>query len=106
MQPWYMLTNITAGPKSAVRPSKGSWNNSHFDPWSSLFRPDEFWAIVASDLGIFLCLSTAFAAAQNVGWYAVVWAYFLPIVWVNHFIGESGCAPCRRSPCQWSQVLD
>ncbi|KND88027.1 Omega-6 fatty acid desaturase, endoplasmic reticulum [Tolypocladium ophioglossoides CBS 100239] len=50
--PWYLLTSITAAPGAVVRPSKGCWNNSHLDPWGSLFRPDEFWSIVASDLGL------------------------------------------------------
>jgi hypothetical protein len=89
-QPWYMLTNITAGPKSTTRPSKGPWDNSHFDPTSSLFRPDEFWAIAASDVGILTCLAAAYLAAQDLGWYTVFWAYFLPVMWVNHFIGRLG----------------
>jgi hypothetical protein len=84
-----MLTNITAGPKSTVRPSKGSWDNSHFDPTSSLFRPDEFWAIVASDVGILAFFAGAYAAAQHLGWPTVMWAYFMPVMWVNHFIGMS-----------------
>lgn len=40
--PWYLLTHITAGPRSSPRPSRGWWDNSHFLPSSSLFRPDEF----------------------------------------------------------------
>ncbi|POR36004.1 Omega-6 fatty acid desaturase, endoplasmic reticulum [Tolypocladium paradoxum] len=85
--PWYLLTNITAAPQAVVRPSKGWWSNSHFDPWGSLFRADEFWSIVASDVGLMGMGYMIYRAAGLYGWWAVTWGYFLPLMWVNHYIG-------------------
>ncbi|KAF7527878.1 hypothetical protein G7054_g10316 [Neopestalotiopsis clavispora] len=84
--PWYLLTHITAGPNSAPKKSRGWWDNSHFLPNSSLFRTNEFWHIVASDVGIILASFAAYGLTQKYGLETVVWAYFLPLAWVNHWI--------------------
>ncbi|KAI1152126.1 delta-12 fatty acid desaturas-like protein [Nemania diffusa] len=84
--PWYLLTHITAGPDSSPRKSRGWWDNSHFMPSSSLFRPSESWDIVVSDLGLFSMVSCLIALGQVFGSSTIIWAYVLPWVWVNHWI--------------------
>ncbi|KAI1881384.1 hypothetical protein JX265_000210 [Neoarthrinium moseri] len=84
--PWYLLTHITAGPNSSPKKSRGWWDNSHYLPSSSLFRPNEFWSIIASDVGIGLVGAAAYALSQSFGSSTVVWTYLLPVMWVNHWI--------------------
>ncbi|KJK73886.1 hypothetical protein H634G_10837 [Metarhizium anisopliae BRIP 53293] len=84
--PWYLLTNITAGSQAVRRPSHGWWNNSHFDPWGALFRAEEFWSIVASDVGIIAMSYLVYKAACVYGWWTITWTYILPLMWVNHYI--------------------
>lgn len=86
--PWYLLTHITAGPQSSPRKSRGWWDNSHFLPSSSLFRSSEGWNIFASDLGIICMGSLLYTMGNAFGSLAVFWAYLLPWMWVNHWIGK------------------
>ncbi|KAH9897267.1 fatty acid desaturase-domain-containing protein [Xylariomycetidae sp. FL2044] len=84
--PWYLLTHITAGPNSSPKPSRGWWDNSHFMPNSSLFRADEFWDIVLSDVGVLGMSAILYALTQRFGFETILWTYGLPLVWVNHWI--------------------
>ncbi|KAI1384256.1 fatty acid desaturase-domain-containing protein [Hypoxylon trugodes] len=84
--PWYLLTHITAGPNSSPRKSRGWWDNSHFLPTSSLFRPSEGLNIVLSDLGILGMSYVLYLAGEKYGSWNVVWGYVLPWMWVNHWI--------------------
>ncbi|KAK9422346.1 hypothetical protein SUNI508_04702 [Seiridium unicorne] len=84
--PWYLLTHITAAPTSSPKKSRGWWDNSHFWPTSSLFRPNEFWTIVASDLGIALVAAALYGLGQKFGSSTIIWAYVIPYMWVNHWI--------------------
>ncbi|KAI0479447.1 delta-12 fatty acid desaturas-like protein [Xylariaceae sp. FL0804] len=84
--PWYLLTHITAGPKSSPRKTRGWWDNSHFLPSSSLFRASEYWNIVLSDVGLFSMISCLYILGHHFGSETVVWAYVLPWLWVNHWI--------------------
>ncbi|KAI1779642.1 delta-12 fatty acid desaturas-like protein [Hypoxylon cercidicola] len=84
--PWYLLSHITAGPNSSPRKSRGWWDNSHFLPNSSLFRKDEFWYILVSDVGILSMCAVLYTVGQSFGSAAMVWTYVLPWMWVNHWI--------------------
>ncbi|KAI1816295.1 delta-12 fatty acid desaturas-like protein [Poronia punctata] len=84
--PWYLFTHITAGPQSSPRPSRGWWDNSHFLPSSSLFRPSEAWDIVISDVGILAMSFCLYRLGNAFGSSNMVWAYVLPWLWVNHWI--------------------
>ncbi|KAI0429812.1 hypothetical protein F5Y09DRAFT_342250 [Xylaria sp. FL1042] len=92
---WYLLSHITAGPdsvstdaSSALSPkkSRGWWDNSHFMPNSSLFRPDEFWDIVLSDVGLLSMIGIVYKLGQMYGFHTMLWTYILPLMWVNHWI--------------------
>ncbi|KAI1115599.1 delta-12 fatty acid desaturas-like protein [Nemania sp. NC0429] len=84
--PWYLLSHITAGPESSPRKSRGWWDNSHFLPSSSLFRPSEWLGIVISDLGIGSMIYCLYVLGELFGSWTIFWAYVLPWMWVNHWI--------------------
>ncbi|ORY05712.1 delta-12 fatty acid desaturas-like protein [Clohesyomyces aquaticus] len=72
--PWYLLTNITASPGSLHREKSTKWlGNSHFLPWSTLFRPEEAHLILISNLGIGYRVDM------------VLLLYLQPYMWVNHW---------------------
>ncbi|KAI0024877.1 fatty acid desaturase-domain-containing protein [Xylariomycetidae sp. FL0641] len=84
--PWYLWTHITAGPDSSPRKSRGWWDNNHFLPSSSLFRPNESRNIFLSDVGIGAWCYVLYLASQKFGYSTVFWTYVLPWMWVNHWI--------------------
>ncbi|KAI1814688.1 fatty acid desaturase-domain-containing protein [Poronia punctata] len=83
---WYLLCHITAGPNSSPRKSRGWWDNSHFLPNSSLFRQDEKWKIVISDIGLLVSAGIIYKLIQHHGIHTILWTYILPLMWVNHWI--------------------
>ncbi|KAI0416886.1 fatty acid desaturase-domain-containing protein [Xylaria grammica] len=83
---WYLISHITAGPNSSPKKSRGWWDNSHFMPDSSLFRADEFWDIVLSDVGLLAMIGVVYNLGQWYGFKTVLWTYGLPLMWVNHWI--------------------
>ena len=86
--PWYILFNITSGPESTYPRVRGRWwQNSHFDPTSSLFNRDEFLFIIISDVGMSLTVSGLWYLARNFGLQTVFFLYIVPWLWVNHWIG-------------------
>ncbi|KAI1367312.1 fatty acid desaturase-domain-containing protein [Xylaria arbuscula] len=83
---WYLLSHITAGPNSSPKKSRGWWDNSHFMPNSSLFRSDEFWDILLSDVGLLSMAGLVYNLGKIYGFTTMLWAYGLPLMWVNHWI--------------------
>jgi hypothetical protein len=90
--PWYLLMNITATEGSAAAkraknaPSKFPLGNSHFSPYSSLFRPEEAHLILISDIGIAITLLTIWYLTSIYGWTTMAILYLQPYLWVNHWI--------------------
>ncbi|KAI0523637.1 fatty acid desaturase-domain-containing protein [Xylaria bambusicola] len=86
---WYLLSHITAGPDSgdlSPKKSRGWWDNSHFMPNSSLFRTDEFWDILLSDVGLLAMMGLVYNLGKVYGFTTMLWTYILPLMWVNHWI--------------------
>ncbi|GAO49951.1 hypothetical protein G7K_4087-t1 [Saitoella complicata NRRL Y-17804] len=81
--PMYLFTDVTAGPKY---PDVPKHKINHFHPDSPLYRPEQFWAIVASDIGVGLTLTALYFAAQTFGWANVALYYGVPYLWVNHWL--------------------
>jgi fatty acid desaturase len=85
--PTYLISNITASKGSLYREqSKELLGNSHFNPWSTLFRPEEAHLMLASDIGIGLMFVALYFAAQSAGFAAVALLYIQPYLWCNHWI--------------------
>jgi len=73
--PAYLFTNVTG--------HKYDRSTNHFNPWSPLFRPDQAWVIVLSDIGLAVTLGLLWWAgmAFGIGW--VVKVYVVPYLIVN-----------------------
>ena len=85
--PWYLLTNITAAEGSLPKAqSVIPLGNSHFAPTGSLFRPDEAWVILLSDLGLAATALGLWFAGTHVGFPTVFALYGAPYLWLNHWI--------------------
>lgn len=55
-------------------------------PNSSLFRTDEFWDIVLSDVGLLSMMGLVYKLGKVYGFTTMLWTYVLPLMWVNHWI--------------------
>lgn len=85
--PCYILTNITAPSSSLQKPSSGAFlGNSHFAPNGSLFLPQEFYAVCASDIGVLMAILVLSYLAQSFGTSQILLLYLQPYLWVNHWI--------------------
>jgi omega-6 fatty acid desaturase (delta-12 desaturase) len=88
----YLLFNVTAGTKS--RPIQGKrtgWfqTNSHFDPTGSLWTESQRHLIAISDLGLLLMGAAVWYLSQQVGLLKTFLIYFVPYLWVHHWLGMS-----------------
>lgn len=60
---------------------------NHFNPLAkSLYKPSEISQILVSDLGIVLWLCALYTWVQNYGWNHMLSYYFVPYLWVNHWL--------------------
>jgi fatty acid desaturase len=85
--PWYLINNITASDGCLYRPKSDELlGNSHLNPWSTLFRPEEAHLMLASDVGIVGMIGLLYLAGCAVGFPAVALLYIQPYLWCNHWI--------------------
>ena len=96
--PIYLLTNDTghdvhntSGEKRRRQKQNGLFTGvSHFNPESPIFSPHEFKLIVLSDLGLILAGLALYTIGNRYGWANLAVWYFLPYLWVNHWLGKFG----------------
>lgn len=81
----YLLTNASAGPASLQRDAKW-YRQSHFEPTSAVFRPNETIFIAISDLGLGLVFGALYVASTYVGWQTVALLYLVPYLWVHQWL--------------------
>lgn len=105
--PNYLLTNVT-GHNFHHRQREGRGQGkrngfaggvNHFDPRSPLYDNKDAKLIILSDIGILLALSALVYLSKTFGWYNMAVWYFIPYLWVNHWLGAS-LANCLSSPTQ------
>lgn len=91
---FYLSTNIT-GHNSHARQKEGrgqgkknGWggNVNHFDPSSPLYEAKDSKLILASDLGLAVVAGFLLLIGKNFGWANLAVWYFLPYLWVNHWL--------------------
>ena len=92
----YLSINIT-GHNSHTRQKEGrgqgkqnGWggNVNHFDPSSPLYEAKDSKLILASDLGLAVVAGILILIGKKFGWANLAVWYFLPYLWVNHWLGE------------------
>ncbi|KAK0625488.1 bifunctional delta12/omega3 fatty acid desaturase [Bombardia bombarda] len=92
--PNYLLTNVTGHnyhEKQREGRGIGKHNGSgggvnHFYPSSPLYEAKDAWLIVMSDIGLGITITGLIFLGQKFGWANLgVW-YFLPYLWVNHWL--------------------
>ncbi|KAK5659212.1 hypothetical protein OQA88_1303 [Cercophora sp. LCS_1] len=92
--PNYLLTNVTGHnyhERQREGRGKGKKNGfgggvNHFDPSSPLYEAKDAYLIVLSDIGIAIAGSVLFYLGQRFGWSNMAVWYFLPYLWVNHWL--------------------
>jgi omega-6 fatty acid desaturase / acyl-lipid omega-6 desaturase (Delta-12 desaturase) len=95
--PNYLMTNVTGHDcheKQREGRGKGKKNGfgggvNHFDPRSPLYDNKEAKLILLSDLGLALAISGLVYLGRTFGWANMAVWYFVPYLWVNHWLGMS-----------------
>jgi omega-6 fatty acid desaturase / acyl-lipid omega-6 desaturase (Delta-12 desaturase) len=95
--PVYLMSNVTGHnnhEKQVEGRGKGKANGfgggvNHFNPSSPLYESKDAKLIVLSDLGLFIVGSILFTLGQKFGWMNLLVWYFVPYLWVNHWLGKS-----------------
>lgn len=96
----YMFFNVSRGPNSL--PSNGGKgtvfkNESHFDPYSAIFTPQQRKLIVITDLGLLTVGAVLFAAGMKIGFGKVFLLHTVPYLWVHHWLGKSSTTQTVQS---------
>ena len=95
--PLYLYTNVTGHNCHERQPEgrgQGKQNGfgggvNHFDPSSPLYEAKDGNLILLSDLGLAITAGVLLLLGMNFGWaHLAVW-YFLPYLWLNHWLGKS-----------------
>ena len=95
--PMYVLTNVTGHnfhERQSEGRGKGKSNGfgggvNHFDPSSPLYEAKDAKLILLSDIGLLLTGTVLYFLGQHFGWSNMLVWYFLPYLWVNHWLGKS-----------------
>jgi omega-6 fatty acid desaturase (delta-12 desaturase) len=93
--PTYLLTNVTGHNNhhkqvegKGVDRKNGDGSVNHFNPRSPLYEKKDEHLILLSDLGLFITLSVLLLVGRTYGWTNLLVWYFLPYLWVNHWLGK------------------
>lgn len=94
--PSYLINNVTGHnyhEKQREGRGKGKQNGfgggvNHFDPRSPLYEAKDAKLIALSDLGLLLAGSALYFLGNKFGWSNLAIWYFVPYLWVNHWLGE------------------
>ncbi|TPX10300.1 uncharacterized protein E0L32_008705 [Thyridium curvatum] len=84
--PAYLLFNVSAGSDSRQWEGSSWFRNSHFDPYSAVFRPNEAGYIVLSDIGLAITAACLYMASTVLGGSTVFLLYGVPYLWVHHWL--------------------
>ena len=92
----YLLVNITGHDlhsrqiEGRGKGKKNGWGGgvNHFNPSSPLYESKDSKLIVLSDLGLAAVAGILFMIGRNFGWANLAVWYFIPYLWVNHWLGK------------------
>ncbi len=92
----YLTTNVTGHnfhKRQIEGRGKGKENGfahgvNHFNPASPLYEAKDAKLIMLSDLGLAITGAVLFTLGSKFGWANLAVWYFLPYLWVNHWLGQ------------------
>jgi omega-6 fatty acid desaturase (delta-12 desaturase) len=95
--PMYLFSNVTGHNNHERQPEgrgKGKKNGyftgvNHFNPSSPLYEAKDAKLILLSDLGLAITISILVSLCRTYGFSNMLVWYFLPYLWVNHWLGSS-----------------
>jgi len=101
--PAYIISNVTGHDKHEKQPEgKGVGKHNgfgggvnHFIPSSPLYERKDEHLILLSDLGIAITGTVLYLLGNKFGWVNMLVWYFIPYLWVNHWLGTSFLLPIR-----------
>lgn len=93
--PNYLMTNVTGHnfhERQREGRGKGKHNGlggnvNHFDPRSPLYEAKDAKLILLSDIGIAITMGVLYLLGSKFGWSNLAVWYFIPYLWVNHWLG-------------------
>jgi omega-6 fatty acid desaturase (delta-12 desaturase) len=93
--PLYLFMNVT-GHNNHERQHEGRgkgkvnsfWTVSHFNPSSPLYEAKDAKLILLSDLGLAIAITALTMLTKTYGFYNMAIWYFIPYLWVNHWLGK------------------
>jgi omega-6 fatty acid desaturase (delta-12 desaturase) len=94
--PMYLLSNVTGHNNHERQPEgrgKGKINGyftgvNHFNPASPLYEAKDAKLILLSDLGLAITIIILFNLCKTYGFPNMLVWYFIPYLWVNHWLGK------------------
>jgi len=91
--PGYLTVNMTGHNNHHKQPEgkgagrqNGDGSVNHFNPKSPLYEKRDEHLILLSDLGLLITGSILFLVGRMYGWTDLLVWYFLPYLWVNHWL--------------------
>lgn len=91
----YLFLNATAGTKSLPEGAGKMGPANHFNFMGPLFTGSQRVSIALSDLGLLIMGSILYYASTKIGAWNVVLLYFIPYLWVHHWLSMSPATPLR-----------
>ena len=93
--PMYLLANVTGHnyhERQIEGRGRGKVNGyftgvNHFNPASPLYEAKDAKLVLLSDLGLVIAASILFTLCKTYGFQNMFVWYFLPYLWVNHWLG-------------------
>lgn len=93
----YLTGNVTGHnyhERQSEGRGKGKQNGvgggvNHFDPSSPLYEAKDSKLILLSDLGLAVMATVLVRLGRSFGWANLAIWYFVPYLWVNHWLGKS-----------------
>lgn len=104
--PLYLVTNATGHnfhERQSEGRGKGKKNGlfggvNHFNPSSPLYESREAKYILMSDIGLLIAGTVLYFLVQKFGVYNMAVWYFIPYLWINHWLGKLSKFICILEP--------
>ena len=104
--PMYLITNATGHnyherqPEGRGKGKVNGWRDgvNHFALQSPLFESRDIKYVLLSDLGLAIAGTALYLLVQKFSFANMLVWYFLPYLWVNHWLGKESCSNLSLQP--------